>query len=178
MSDDRTPDAAPDLDGPDGLDDLTDLADLADLDDDALLAELARVLDRVSAPPPEAVEAAKGLFTWRTVDAELAELTHDSLVAPPESGVRAAGQPRILTFEAGGLTVEVEVDDVPGARRLIGQLTPPGRADLELRTADGTVAGAADDLGRFVLALPGAKLRSSLRIRRGGDVTETAWVPL
>ncbi|MCO1661101.1 hypothetical protein [Pseudonocardia humida] len=156
--------------------------DLTDLDDDALLAELARVLERVSAPPPEVVEAAKGLFTWRTVDAELAELTHDSLIAQRELGVRAAGQPRILTFEAGGMTVEVEVDDVPGARRLIGQLTPPGRADLELRSADdtvvGSIVGSADELGRFVLDLPAGKQRSSLRIRRGAEVTETAWVPL
>ena len=145
-------------------------------------------------PPPEAVAAAQGLFTWRTVDAELAELTHDSLVAPREPGVRAAGQPRILTFEAGALTVEVEVDDVPGARRLIGQLTPPGPAELELRcgpdadagpdtdtgsdTAAEPVRGEADGLGRFVLDLPAAKVRSSLRIRRGAEVTETAWVPL
>jgi len=159
-------------------DDLSSLDDLGALDDDALLAELARVLDRVSAPPPEVVEAARGLFTWRTVDAELAELTHDSLIAPAAPGVRAAGQPRILTFEAGGLTVEVEVDEAPGARRLIGQLTPPGRAELELRTSDTPVVGEADELGRFVLDLPAGKTRSSLRIRRGADVTETAWVPL
>jgi hypothetical protein len=165
-------------DGPGDLGDLDDLDDLGALDDDALLAELARVLGRVSAPPPEVVEAAKGLFTWRTVDAELADLTHDSLVAPAEPGVRAAGQPRILTFEAGGLTVEVEVDDVPGARRLIGQLTPPGPAELELRTSGPAVTGEADELGRFVLDLPAGKTRSSLRIRRDGDVTETAWVPL
>ena len=89
-----------------------------------------------SAPPPEVVEAAKGLFTWRTVDAELADARPTTRWSTPaEPGVRAAGQPRILTFEAGGLTVEVEVDDVPGARRLIGQLTPPGRAELELRTS-------------------------------------------
>jgi hypothetical protein len=146
--------------------------------DDLLLAELAEVLAKVAAPPPGVVEAAKGLFTWRTIDAELAELAYDSLVAGEDLGVRAAGQPRILTFEAGGLTVEVEVDDVPGARRLIGQLTPPGQAGLELHTTGDTVLGEADDLGRFVLPLPPAKLRSSLRIRRGETTTETAWVLL
>jgi hypothetical protein len=150
-----------------------------EIDDDALQAELARVLGAVAGPPPGLVAAAKGLFTWRTVDAELAELAHDSLLAPPDAGVRAAGQPRILTFTAGALTVEVEVDDVPGARRLIGQLTPPGPARLELRSGGGgDVAGEADELGRFVLALPAQRLRASLRIRRDGRVTETAWVPL
>ena len=111
-------------------------------------------------------------------DALQAELAHDSLIAPPDAGVRAVGQPRILTFTAGALTVEVEVDDVPGARRLIGQLTPPGPARLELRGGGGDVAGEADELGRFVLALPTERLRASLRIRRDGRVTETAWVPL
>lgn len=148
-------------------------------DDDELLAELASVLSQVSGPPPELVEAAKGLFTWRTVDAELAALTYDSIeVEPAAAGVRTGGQPRILTFEADGLTVEVEVDETPGARRLIGQLTPPGPAELELRTPDGTTIGDADDLGRFVLALAARRVRSSLSIRRSGAVVETSWVVL
>lgn len=152
---------------------------LHELSDDDLLAELAVVLERVSGQPPAVVEAAKGLFTWRTVDAELAALVHDSLVDATEFGVRATGQPRILTFETGGLTVEVEVDETPGARRLIGQLTPPGPARLELRTPGEPVRGTADDLGRFVLALSGERLRSSLRVERGADtVAETAWVTL
>jgi hypothetical protein len=147
--------------------------------DDELLAELAGVLGKVMGPPPELVEAAKALFTWRTIDAELAALAFDSIeVEPADAGVRAGGQPRILTFEADDLTVEVEVDEAPGARRLIGQLTPPGRAELELRTPDQTVLGDADDLGRFVLALPAHRLRTSLRIRRAERIAETSWVIL
>ena len=145
--------------------------------DDELLAELASVLSTVAGPPPEFVDAAKGLFTWRTIDAELAALAYDS-IETGTAGVRAAGQPRILTFEADDLTVEVEVDETPGARRLIGQLTPPGPADLELRTPDQTVVGDADDLGRFVLVLPSRRLRSSLRIRRAEQVAETSWVTI
>lgn len=150
------------------------------LTDDELQAELGAVLRRLESPPPEAVEAAKALFTWRTIDAELAALVFDSIEAgtAEPAGVRAAGQPRILTFEADDLTVEVEVDETPGARRLIGQLTPPGPADLELRTPDQSVLGGADDLGRFVLDLPPRRLRSSLRIRRAQQVAETAWVML
>jgi hypothetical protein len=145
--------------------------------DDLLLAELAGVLDQVYGPPPAVLDAAKGLFALRTLDAELAELVHDSIEDEPV-GVRSGGQPRILSFEAGGLTVEVEVDETPGARRLIGQLTPPGPAELELRTPADPVVGEADDLGRFVLALPAQPLRSSLRVRRADGVTETSWVVL
>lgn len=150
------------------------------LTDDELLAELGAVLRRLESPPQEVVEAGKGLFTWRTIDAELAALIFDSIevdTAEP-AGVRAGGQPRILTFEAAGLTIEVEVDETPGARRLIGQLTPPGRADLELRTPDQSFLGGADELGRFVLDLPPQRLRSSLRIRRAQEVAETSWVTL
>jgi hypothetical protein len=147
--------------------------------DDELLAELAGVLDLVDAPPPDLVRAAKGLFALRTLDAELAELVHDSVEGEPAAaGVRTGGQPRILTFEADGLTVEIEVDETPGARRLVGQLTPPGAAALELRTPEQTVHGDADDLGRFVLALAAQRLRSSLTIRRDGAVVETSWVVL
>ncbi len=148
-------------------------------DDELLLAELATVLDRVYGPPPAVVEASKALFALRNLDAELAALAHDSVEDQPvEAGVRAGGQPRILTFEADGLTVEVEVDESPGARRMIGQLTPPGPAELELRTPGDPVLGTADDLGRFVLALPAQHRRCSLRVRRGAQVTETAWVTL
>lgn len=151
------------------------------LSDDALLAELAGVLKQVSGPPPELVEAGKALFTWRTLDAELAELSYDSVEADAGSepaAVRATGQPRILTFEADDLTIEVEVDETPGARRLIGQLTPPGPAELELRGPADAVLGVADGFGRFVLALPTQRLRSSLRVRRGGHAAETSWVTL
>jgi hypothetical protein len=153
--------------------------DLDDLDDEALLAELAGVLRPYTVPPPEVVEAAKQSFTWRTIDAELAALTHDSLLDEEPVAVRAAAQPRILTFETDGLTVEVEVDETPGARRLLGQLVPAGPADLELRSAAGEpVAGQADELGRFVLALPAERQRVSLRCVRPDGAVETAWVAL
>jgi hypothetical protein len=160
-------------------DDLTGPRPLPELSDDELLAELGGVLAQVAGPPPEAIQAAKGLFTWRTIDAELAELAHDSLLDPVEAGVRTTGQPRILTFAAGELTVEVEVDETPGARRLIGQLTPPGPARHELRSPAEPVLGEADALGRFVLALPAERQRSSLRVESpGGAVAETSWVTL
>lgn len=152
---------------------------LHELSDDDLLGELGPVLAAVAGPPRAAVDAAKGLFTWRTIDAELAALAHDSLLDGADAPVRATGQPRILTFETDELTVEVEVDETPGARRLIGQLTPPGPARLELRTAGEPFRGEADDLGRFVLALPVERLRSSLRVERAdGAVAETSWVVL
>lgn len=134
--------------------------------DDALLAELAGVLRPYTVPPPEVVEAARQSFTWRTIDAELAALTHDSLLDDEPVLARAAAQPRILTFEAGELTIEVEVDETPGGRRLLGQLVPAGPAELELRCAGAdTVTSAADEYGRFTLPLSAGRRRVSLLCR-------------
>jgi hypothetical protein len=147
--------------------------------DDTLLAELAEALHPWTVPPPEVVEAAKRSFTWRTIDAELAQLSYDSLLDEAVASVRSGGQPRILSFEAGETTVEVEVDETAGARRLLGQLVPGGPADLELRTPGEPIVGQADELGRFVLALPADRVRVSLRcVPAAGVAVETTWVVL
>ena len=66
-----------------------------------------------------------------------------------------------------------------GGRRLVGQLDPAAPAELELRTADGSTAGTADELGRFVIALPAARQRASLRcVLPDGGAVETAWLVL
>ncbi len=101
-------------------------------DDDPMLAELRRVLDAID-PIPAAVQiAARAAIEWRTIDAELAALVHDSSVDEPEFAVRgAATAPRCLTFEAGELTIEVEAE--PGdddSLRIVGQLVPPQAAQV------------------------------------------------
>ena len=171
-----------------------------DSEDDVLLAELAEVLGRVAGPPAELLALSRELYTWRTVDAELAELAHDSLAADlqiaesqiDESqthesqtddmavGVRAGQQPRTLSFETDSLLIEVELDDTVGARRLIGQLVPAGPARLELRSPDGgTRSGSADELGRFVLELPARHGPVSIRCTLpDGAVVETPWESL
>jgi hypothetical protein len=54
-------------------------------------------------------EAARAAFTWRTVDAELAELLHDS--ALESTAVRGADDAaRTLSFVSGPITLEVEID--------------------------------------------------------------------
>lgn len=128
--------------------------------DDLLLDELAALLGPQHEPPPEVLHAAREVFTWRTVDADIAALTYDSLLDEAPVGVRAAARPRILTFEAEGLTIEVELDATPSGRRLLGQLVPAQAADLEL-LADGQVVATcvADELGRFVVTLPPAPSR-------------------
>src|ERR1700736_6555418 len=81
---------------------------------------LARAVDPV---PAEVTFAAKGSLAWRRIDAELAELTFDSLLEDAAlAGVRGGDTVRLVTFEAGDVSVEVEITDAGDRRRLIGQL--------------------------------------------------------
>jgi len=157
--------------------DRSDQADqgIDDAEDDNLLEELRSVVGRVDPVSPEMVAAARASFLWHTIDAELAELAHDSVLdADRMALVRGAGVPELLTFEAPGLTVEVEAVTTGDGLRLLGQLVPaqPGRVDI--RHPGGTSTVDADDLGRFAAddLLPGPV---SLRCRAGGSEVHTDW---
>ena len=60
--------------------------------DDELMAALGRALQQQDPVPDDVVEAAKATFAWRTIDAELAALTFDSVAdADALVGVRSGG---------------------------------------------------------------------------------------
>lgn len=141
------------------------------------LRELGQAADPV---PAEVTFAAKGSFAWRRIDAELAELTFDSLLEDAASaGVRSEATIRLVTFSAEGVSVEVEITETGDHRRLIGQLVPPQTARVEIRAASGSSEVEADELGRFTvdgLAAGPASLRCQLDAT--GRVVETGWVVL
>jgi hypothetical protein len=145
--------------------------------DDRLLKDLQSLLGRVERPPRQVIEAAKESYTWRTVDAELAALTSDSLL-DPAVGVRGTQEPRLLTFEAGDLMIEVEVSVAGAERRLLGQLVPPQAAQIDLRQGATTRTAQADVTGRFavrdLLARP-FSLRCTFTDR---EPVHTEWVNL
>jgi hypothetical protein len=148
--------------------------------EEQLLGEL-RALGKVADPLPSEVSfAAKGSLAWRRIDADLAELTFDSLLEDAAlAGVRGGDSVRLVTFEAGDVSVEVEITEAGDRRRLIGQLVPPQVARVEVRTTDGHHDVDADEVGRFAVdrLLPGpASLRC--RLTSSGRVVETGWVVL
>jgi hypothetical protein len=125
-------------------------------DDESLADRLAQLFREVDAPPPAVVELARLSFGLRSLDAELATLTADSLVDPLSSTVRAGGPdsgPRLLTFETADLAVELEVSGSGRRRRLLGQLLPPEPARIEVRqpSAPDLRWVDADERGRFVV---------------------------
>ncbi len=147
---------------------------MSDWSDDDLMAELAEAVAEESAVIDRRREAARAAFTWRSVDAELMELLHDSAL---EAGaaVRGAGDPgRMLSFGRGGLIVELEV----GAGAVTGQVLPAQDATLTLQTTgteDRTVA--ADGAGFFRIEEVGSGPVRFV-VTTSEHTLTTAWVTL
>jgi len=148
--------------------------------DDRLVEELRRVAALADPVPPRVLDAARGSFTWRTIDAELAELAFDSAAQAGNLAlVRSSGGRRLLTFDSPNLSIEVEVTATEPARRLVGQLVPPQRAGIEVRHAGGLVTVDADELGRFVadgVAGGPVSLVCRLADATGSKAVATAWL--
>jgi hypothetical protein len=148
---------------------------------DVALRALGEALQAADGPPPEALRQAKAIFTWRTIDAELAELTFDSLVHGELAGVRsgATGAARTLTFETQAVVVDAEVTAAGDAFDLVGSLSPADGAALSVeRPGAAEVPVDVDSLGRFQLrGLADGTLRFVVRAGDGTRVV-TDWFGL
>jgi len=141
--------------------------------DQELLPEL-RALHDVLDPLPEVVLSAAGAaFEWRDVDAELAQLRSDRRAA--ELGMRSTADARLLRFAGRRGGAEVEVLEVGGRRRVVGQLLPICAGLVTATVRGRSFEALADEVGCFRFDdLPDGPLR--LRwIATGGPVV-TRWV--
>jgi hypothetical protein len=142
-----------------------------------MMAALRQALADRQAVPPSFVDAAKGAFAWRTIDAELAQLTYDSL-AGREAIPMTRSEPasiRALTFTSPRLTIELEV----AGDSLIGQVVPPQTATIRLQSQDGQETMLeADQIGCFVIQ-PAPRGPFRLRCQTGTSVDVlTGWITL
>jgi hypothetical protein len=147
------------------------------------LAELRALFARMEPVPERLDEAARSAYTWRTIDAELAELMRDSADAADEAALAlrsAAVGPRMLSFETPRVAIEAEVSIVgPRTRRLVGQIIPPVAATMTLEQGGVRLETVADELGRFVFEGLGAgptRLRAALP--GGGMEIATPWTSI
>lgn len=135
-------------------------------DDDALLSEVSDAIAAESVPD-RVRQAGYAAFAWRDVDLELELLTlvYDSVVQSP-AGLRSEEPQgaRVLVFESGDLTLEVEV----GVDTIMGRVVPAGPERVVLETHGGEVHDTeTDDGGFFLLRHPAS---SPVRIKIMGDV--------
>jgi hypothetical protein len=149
----------------------------ASWDDDELLTALRQAVRSRDVVPANFVNAAKGAFAWRTIDAELAELTYDSLRSTEDAlSLRAeAASIRALTFTSDHVTLELEIV----GDTLLGQVVPAQRAAITVQQDNGgSQTLDADEIGRFsVQPVPSGPFR--LRCRTAANVEAlTGWIML
>jgi hypothetical protein len=148
----------------------------------AMEDELRALFARMDPVPELVSEGARAAFTWRTIDAELAELMRDSAeLEAGELALRSAAVgPRMLSFESPRLAIEAEVSMTgPRTRRVVGQIIPPLAATVVLERPGSRIAVEADELGRFFFedaAAGPARLRALLP--DGGVEIATPWTSI
>jgi hypothetical protein len=141
--------------------------------DDQWLEELQKALEEQAAVPRGVVDSAYQVYAWRTLDAELAELTSDSFaddhaMAGARSDVRYG--PRELTFTSTALTIELQV-----AASVLGQVVPPRAGQVEILLQDGSAeVHDVDEVGRFAIE-PTPVQPFRLRVTAGATVA-TGWI--
>lgn len=147
--------------------------------DHALLAQLRTAFAAADPVPLDALEIARESLFWRDPDAALAGLVADSLTDTAPVRTRRAGGPRLLTFDADGLTIEIEVAEDGETRRLLGQLVPPSRAEVVVRWTNGETLVYADELGRFSASdIPAGQVSLSCSLEEATRPVATSWVSI
>ena len=148
------------------------------MSDDDLIADLRRVLDSTEPVPPDSTVLAEAALSWRSLDAELAELVHDSSVDAPELLVRGSGDAqRILSF--ANPSVQIDVEYANG--QLVGQVTPPSAASVEVRRSNDELPARAetDEFGAFVVPdVPAGPVLMVCEALDGSWSARTTWINL
>ncbi|MGF1617333.1 MAG: hypothetical protein ACFCU2_05930 [Acidimicrobiia bacterium] len=132
---------------------------------------------RQSDPVPSTVsEFAAALFTWRDIDAELAELTFDSVDEQTPTGVRSTSTARMISFEVGKWTIDLEYN--PATRILLGSISPKSPFTVELHSRGARFAMELDDMGRFEFDDVEGGPASLVFRSSDGEVVKTSWIVL
>jgi hypothetical protein len=150
--------------------------------DERLMSELRAFFAEVDPVPTLVVETAKASLGWRRLDADLAELLSDSALEEEPFALARGGEApaRAVTFSSPELTIDIEVHVDDQGRTLLGQLSPPASATIEIHPmVHAPLSTEADHLGRFRVRLPAG---DTIRLRildpdgLGGAPIETSWI--
>jgi hypothetical protein len=163
---------------------------------DDLLARVRDTFQALDPVPAEVLAAARSALAWRRPGAELAELADDG-AGRPGGGVRGAGGQaasgeggaRALTFTAGDLAIEMEIETQIAAtgprpvreHAITGRLVPAAPAQIRVRHLDlapGGPSARTDQAGHFTLSRLPEGLVSLLFRLPGGTSVVTSWIRL
>jgi hypothetical protein len=145
-------------------------------DDEQLLEALREAMQARQAVPSWFVTMGKNAYAWHNIDAELAQLTYDSLAdAEQPAFVRSeTALIRALTFTSARLSLELEV----GEDSLLVQVMPPQAGTLETYTKAGLTSSPVDESGYLAVEpIPAGSFRLRFHTPGGADVV-TGWITL
>lgn len=147
-----------------------------------LLGELSGLFERSDPIPRDVVDAAYAAFEFRDLDAQLAQLLHDTALDTERelAGVRGLTATRSLTFAMGKERyVEVDVEAAGELRTITGYVVPATGGTVAVEhTAGGDRRGSIDDGGRFAVdGVPGGPVRLRITID-GSPELVTEWLTL
>ena len=116
------------------------------------LSTLPEVAPADAAAPPESViEGARWVHDWINMDAELAQLTHDSLVDRELVAVRSSTSLRHITFSTDTCEIEIEVEPAEHGVSMTGTVSPPMAGTVQAVIGSVSHQGTIDDLGTFLI---------------------------
>lgn len=146
--------------------------------DEAVLVRLGRAAIAIDPPPPLSYQFGYAALSVRRLDSELAELVADSTLEI--AGVRGGGEARLLSFEAGELSVEVQLTPSGDRVAVLGQVVPPpadsgGVVRLESRDRTAVTAELAQVGGFRFDSVPEGLVRFHVELPGASSVT-TTWV--
>ncbi len=124
--------------------------------------------------PDDVIRISEGLFTWRTIDAELAELELSDSDQP--AGVRG-DDATTLTFVIDDQVIELELH--ADRAELVVDLGGNWASEVRIVTPSGdTVTAAIDDAGVARFIDPPTGPIQLIITRRAGGTVKTRWVTL
>ncbi len=144
---------------------------MTDYTDEQLLTLLRAALEAEN-PPPTNVDAVADLtYAWRTIDADLAALSYDSVLEPATT--RDDGSVRTLAFELNDdVRIDIRID--AERTRIVGQVEPAAEGTAELIHREGAETVDIDDFGVFVFeAIASGPV--SILIKVGDRSVRTEW---
>lgn len=141
-----------------------------------LIAALRKGLSESDPVPSDVTEFAKASYTWRSIEAELAELEYDSTEEDLPAGVRSSATARMISFQVGQWMLDIEYDESSG--RLMGAISPDAAYAIDLHSPGALFTTESDPAGRFTVeGISSGPLSMILRFHDGSAI-KTQWVIL
>jgi hypothetical protein len=145
--------------------------------DDELMELLRASAADVDPVPPEVLASASAAFATRRLDEELAELIADSALTGAGAVRAGAEDVRLLSFESGRVTVELQLDYAASPPVLRGLITG-GSATVTVERPGDARSVPVDESGWFTVTDPP---RGATRLRFhavDGQEIVTSWTHL